>query len=235
MAQFPAGHYAVTDPTDNRTMTYWSVDDHGAVRDFPHGARYRPLPPTGWTKAERADWYVPGGPYRLWREEVARRISADPAAAARRFRERFPELLAARRVPTGYVQVRPGRRPVDVQAPIRRKAEALIVAALRENGESFRSIADILGITLNRTYRRAQEGKALAAASDQSVAAQLAGHLSWLARFTGPALGGGFAEAVAVLLGRDTSRSAPQPSIGPGKNSPIHRGGGTAITRREAR
>lgn len=204
MTTLPAGYYAVEDPDVPGRWTYWTVDRRGVVRDYAE--RWRPLPPPGLTREQKQDWYAEGGPYRLWRAEVARRIASDPVGAAARFHARYPDP-----VDLPAPRVRPPRpakpvTPEDVQARVRRHAEALVVAGLRANGASFRDIAATLGMPLSRAHRRAQVGRALMSVRSGD---QLAGQLARLQELLDDDGRAAWRAALAALTGQQSADDGP--------------------------
>lgn len=93
MADLPDGYYAVPDPDDDTTMTYWRVRA-GVRTRWPAKAWYGPGRPL------RADAPGPKGSpayvawmhghferMRDWNSRVGALLAQDPAAAARRFAE----------------------------------------------------------------------------------------------------------------------------------------------------
>lgn len=160
----PDGLYAVADPDDPGRLTYWSVAG-GAVRDYPPGTRWRPMPPphpVGLPRdqqaAVRQRWYA--GPYRRWRDAVDAAIVADPAGAAARFQARYPEATLPEPPQRRRSPARIRRRAARRQSPAqhRRRVEMLTAAALAETGMSVRAIADVLGLSRTTAWRRITAG-----------------------------------------------------------------------------
>lgn len=178
------GYYSVPDPWNADRATFWAVDDDSTPRDFPARARWRPLPPDGFNREQRDRWYRTE--YREWRAEIARRIAADPATAAQRFHRRYPD---PSQVPPEAHRRPPARarkpKPPAVEAVrqrIHRQAQALVVAALRANGATFREVAETLGVPLATVHRRAELGAGLMAFSDVTAVDELGKSLKRLAQ-----------------------------------------------------
>jgi hypothetical protein len=89
----PDGYYAVPDPDNAATMTYWRVKD-GARYRWPAKARYGPVPPPRKDapgvkgSPEWIAWAKEYGDRRwAWNVRVDAALTAAPATAAKRFAE----------------------------------------------------------------------------------------------------------------------------------------------------
>jgi hypothetical protein len=152
LPDLPDGGYAVPDPDRPGVMTLWSVV-RGIPRDFPEGTRWRPWPPS-FTHLDRpardearSSWYR--DVYFRWREQVSAAIAADPEAARTAFvaAAGHQELPPPRRAPgkaaTGTRSTAGKRRTT---AASRRDEVALLAAALRSGGRSWRAVAALLDL-----------------------------------------------------------------------------------------
>jgi hypothetical protein len=166
------GYYCVDDPDVPDQATYWEVGHDGVTRDYPAGARWRPLPPRfpNVDRETRTDlrnqWYQRD--YYPWRRAITVAIEADPQAAQLRFYEAWPhpeEIPAARRARQPRVRTRPSRAtrsPREILAEdAATEAQALIVAALHADGHSYVNIARDLGLTETTARRRGAYGQGL--------------------------------------------------------------------------
>lgn len=87
------GYYAVPDPTDAESMTFWQVENGGRFYPHPRGAWYGPVPGEGADPDEEDEFerrmqlgYSENR--RLdWTRAVKDAVKADPIAARRRFAE----------------------------------------------------------------------------------------------------------------------------------------------------
>jgi hypothetical protein len=163
----PAGFYSVPDP-DTGWPTFWQRGADGRDRDYPGGERWRPLPPAcpdlagEARRAWRAEWYATT--YRRWVAAVAAAIDADPAGAAARFAEAYPDPAAVVE-PRRRRRVRqhmPGPSPLRLAAAAQRDVEALLAFALRVRGHRLMHIAGVLSLSEPTARRRVERGRALA-------------------------------------------------------------------------
>jgi hypothetical protein len=162
----PDGFYLVDDPDcPGKATTWWCRD--GKLRDWPEGARWRPLPPKRERMAPRAykawqaDWY--DGPYRDWLRRLEAAIAADVDGARARFSARYPDAV----VPDSVVRSGPTRRAAPAKAPRKRPPakelsrarqqlleQQLATAVLRSAGQSIAEVGQTLGITKQAAARR---------------------------------------------------------------------------------
>jgi hypothetical protein len=161
--ELPDGHFSVVD-TRGR-VTHWWVQG-GRLRDFPLSARWRPLPPpapAGLRGEDRERWREQWYRSTYWpfKDHIASEISADPLAAARRFRDRF----AAGELPPDPPP-RPRRRRPSWSRPRRaspadqrRAVEALAAHALAQAGMSVRQIAGTLEMPRMNAWRRVRQAE----------------------------------------------------------------------------
>jgi hypothetical protein len=189
---------AVPDPTAPDRIVFFAIGTKGELRDYPIGAaRWRPLPPAGSSREERAAFYAPGGPYRRWVAAVQAAIQADRGAARRAFLARYPE-------PS---MTPPPQRPAPTPVSRRKRrwavqlAQSLLAHQLRAAGATHAAIAHALGVSEPTARRRVAEGAA------QARAAARVEHGGTVAESPADPL----AEAVVRLLGQYPGRGRPIP------------------------
>jgi hypothetical protein len=90
MATLPDGYYAVLDPADPSVMTYWRAKS-GRVKAWPTNARYGPvfLKRDTPSKSDREAYIAYAkkctAALRLWGDQLAVELEADPDMARARF------------------------------------------------------------------------------------------------------------------------------------------------------
>jgi hypothetical protein len=153
------GFYAASDPHQPSITTFWYVDS-GELRTYPFGGgvRQAPLPPKlpAASRAERAElrdeWYRET--YWPWKAAVADAIAADPAGAARRFADRYPDAM----LPQTAAAARRGRAAEEER---RRRFEAVWAASAARRGVPVARIARRLACAWATARVRVAEGELL--------------------------------------------------------------------------
>lgn len=144
--------YAVDDPDQPGRLTAWWTDDTGAMRGYPTGTRWEPLPPQGTYGVDREIWY--SDTYWPWKYAVADAILADPETAAARFRAAYPHAVIARTVASVTRTTAEADRH-------RRKYEAITAASMRRRGAFVADVARHLGLSWATTRTRITAGETL--------------------------------------------------------------------------
>ncbi|MEV4511384.1 hypothetical protein AB0K00_20705 [Dactylosporangium sp. NPDC049525] len=162
------GGFAVPDPHDPDTMTYWWCDV-GVMTPYPFGTRWAPLPPRFGAASRderrelRNDWY--SEVYWPWKVQVADTILADLASARARFAAAYPTVTLVK-PPTV------ARRSAAERAAADRRAEALWAAVHAGSGQSVRAVARELDCSWATARSRVTAGS-VAWAADPAAARQL--------------------------------------------------------------
>lgn len=166
------GTFAVPDPDDPDRMTFWTAGG-GRLNPWPDGMRWAPLPPKfdrsdPDRKQQVDDFYAEV--YHPWKRRVIDAINADREAATERFQE-FHGNVELPPVPVRSPRApRSGRRrSANDEVQRRRIEEQLLTAILRNAGQSYGQVADLLGIPKTTAYRREREAVAKVGADNVLV------------------------------------------------------------------
>jgi len=163
---------AVPDPDNAYRMTYWAVFADGAIRDYPHGARWRPIAPPlpgvvgEERRQQRQRWYDEH--YYPWRAAVRTAIDDDPAAARTRFLARYPSPVWTDKAVRPPKPPRPRRAEPSSASSASRglvgagRVVALLAFLFRLGGKTYPQIAEELNVSEATARRRVKDGEVLA-------------------------------------------------------------------------